>query len=181
MTSRLLPAYEKSVFINCPFDAEYRSALLAMVFSVASHGFEARSAREAEGDGEPRFSRILAAIAGSKYSIHDLSRYTGEGGDNLARFNFRSNSGWPPHFAMSVRSRAAHRTDGSPSSRKATPISGLFPISPASILPGTTHRRPRLSGHCPLGCTPWRTSPTRYRRHCPYCGTFPLSRAISPI
>jgi hypothetical protein len=35
----------------------------------------------------PRFSRIITTIAASKYSIHDLSRSTGEGGENLARFN----------------------------------------------------------------------------------------------
>jgi len=87
MKSRLRPAYEKSVFINCPFDAEHQDLLLALVFVVAAHGFVPRSARETEGDGEPRFSRILATIAGSKYSIHDLTRSTGEGGDNLARFN----------------------------------------------------------------------------------------------
>ena len=31
--------------------------------------------------------RILRALTGSKYSIHDLSRCTGEGSDNIARFN----------------------------------------------------------------------------------------------
>jgi hypothetical protein len=34
VTVRPLPAYEKSVFINCPFDSEYRDLLLANVFSV---------------------------------------------------------------------------------------------------------------------------------------------------
>jgi hypothetical protein len=58
--------------------------LLAIVFVVTAHGFAPRSARETEGDGEPRFSRIIAR---SKYSIHDLTRSTGEGGDNLAGFN----------------------------------------------------------------------------------------------
>ena len=87
MKRRLPPAYDKSVFLNCPFDSEYRDLMLANVFSVSAHGFVPRSARETEGDAEPRFSRILTTIAGSKYSIHDLSRSTGEGGDNLARFN----------------------------------------------------------------------------------------------
>jgi len=61
--------------------------MLAIGLSVAAYGFAPRSARETEGDPEPRFSRILTTIARSKYSIHDLSRSTGEGGDNLARFN----------------------------------------------------------------------------------------------
>ncbi len=87
MTVRRSPAYEKSVFINCPFDSAYRDLMLANVFSVSAHGFLPRTARETEGDSEPRFARILASIAASKYSIHDLSRSTGEGEANLARFN----------------------------------------------------------------------------------------------
>lgn len=81
------PAYEKSVFINCPFDHEFRDLLLAIVFSVASHGFVPRSARESEGTAEPRMSRILKTLSECKYSIHDLSRFSGEGVDNLSRFN----------------------------------------------------------------------------------------------
>jgi hypothetical protein len=87
MTGRPPPAYEKSVFINCPFDSECRDLMLANVFSVSAYGFVPRSARETEGDGQPRFSRILTTIGSSKYSIHDLSRSTGEGEENLARFN----------------------------------------------------------------------------------------------
>jgi len=87
MSDRPRPAYEKSVFINCPFDPDFRDLLLAIVFSVAAHGFVPRSARETEGTAEPRISRILQTLAGSKYSIHDLSRFSGEGADNLSRFN----------------------------------------------------------------------------------------------
>jgi hypothetical protein len=87
MIGRPPPAYEKSVFVNCPFDSEYRDLMLANVFSVSAHGFVPRSARETQGDSEPRFSRILTKIGASKYSIHDLSRSTGQGSDNLARFN----------------------------------------------------------------------------------------------
>jgi hypothetical protein len=87
MSDRPQPAYEKSVFVNCPFDPDFRELLLAIVFSIAAHGFAARSARETEGTAEPRISRILETLANSKYSIHDLSRYSGEGPNNLARFN----------------------------------------------------------------------------------------------
>src|SRR2546428_13972039 len=81
------PAYEKSLFINCPFDRDYQNLMLGVVFTTVAPGFIPRSARETERDPEPRFSRILGTVAGSKYSIHDLSRSTGEGDDNLARFN----------------------------------------------------------------------------------------------
>jgi hypothetical protein len=87
MVVRPPPVYEKSVFINCPFDQDYQELMLAVVFTVTAHRLLPRSARETEGEPEPRFFRILGTIADSKYSIHDLSRSTGEGGDNLARFN----------------------------------------------------------------------------------------------
>ena len=81
------PAYEKSVFINCPYDSEFEDLFLAIVFTVVSLGFVPRSARESEGRADTRISRIADAIANSKYSIHDLSRFTGQGVENLARFN----------------------------------------------------------------------------------------------
>jgi hypothetical protein len=87
MAGRPPPAYDKSVFINCPYDPEYRDLMLANVFSVFAHGLVPRSAREIEAGAELRFSRILTTIAQSKYSIHDLSRSTGEGDENLARLN----------------------------------------------------------------------------------------------
>lgn len=87
MKGRSQPAYEKSVFINCPYDPQFQDLLWAIVFAVAAHGFVPRSARETDGSAEPRFLRILRALSQSKYSIHDLSRFTGEGLDNFARFN----------------------------------------------------------------------------------------------
>ncbi len=46
-----------------------------------------RSALESGTVGEPRLARITRTIFSSRYSIHDLSRCTGEGGENFARFN----------------------------------------------------------------------------------------------
>ena len=87
MKERRQWAYEKSVFINCPFDAQFRELLHAIVFSVIAHGFVPRSARESEGTAEPRMFRILKTLSECKYSIHDLSRFGGEGVDNVSRFN----------------------------------------------------------------------------------------------
>jgi hypothetical protein len=81
------PKYEKSVFINCPYDPEFEEMFLAIVFTVAAFGFIPRSARDSEGLADTRIDRITEALASCKYSIHDLSRFTGEGIDNLARFN----------------------------------------------------------------------------------------------
>ncbi len=77
----------KSVFINCPFDSEYATLFDALVFTTVCCGFMPRSALESGTVAEPRVARIIRALVGSKYSIHDLSRCTGEGTENIARFN----------------------------------------------------------------------------------------------
>ena len=77
----------KSVFINCPFDADYAPLFDAIVFASVCCGFMPRCALESGTVAEPRIARITRAIFGSKYSIHDLSRCTGAGSENLARFN----------------------------------------------------------------------------------------------
>ena len=46
-----------------------------------------RSALESGTVAEPRLARITRVIFNSRYSIHDLSRCTGEGDENFARFN----------------------------------------------------------------------------------------------
>jgi hypothetical protein len=77
----------KSVFINCPFDAAYLSLFDAILFSIVCCGFMPRSALESGTLAEPRLARIAGALFSCRYSIHDLSRSTGEGSENLARFN----------------------------------------------------------------------------------------------
>jgi len=77
----------KSVFINCPFDHEYSDLFDAIVFATLCCGFMPRSALESGTVSEPRLARITKAVFGSRYSIHDLSRCTGEGDENFARFN----------------------------------------------------------------------------------------------
>jgi len=81
------PPYEKSVFINCPFDTAFEPLFHAIVLTVTALDFVPRCARETEGEADPRIFRIAKGLLQSKYSIHDLSRYQGEGAENLARFN----------------------------------------------------------------------------------------------
>jgi hypothetical protein len=81
------PVYEKSVFINCPFDPDFEPLFHAIVLTVAARGFTPRCARETEGQADLRMSGITSGLLESKYSIHDLSRFQGYGQENLARFN----------------------------------------------------------------------------------------------
>lgn len=76
-----------SVFINCPFDPSYQPLFDAVVFTVSYCGFEARSALEVVDSGETRLAKIISLIAGSRLSIHDISRVELDSGTNLPRFN----------------------------------------------------------------------------------------------
>ena len=66
--------FEKGVFINCPFDDEYRSLLRPLLFTIIYLGFTPRIALERSDSLELRLNKISELIQRSKYSIHDLSR-----------------------------------------------------------------------------------------------------------
>jgi hypothetical protein len=91
-----------SVFINCPFDTTFAPIFDAIAFCTICCGFMPRSAIESRSAAIPRMERIIGAVMSSKYSIHDLSRSRGEGGENFARFNMPLELG----IAMGERFRA---------------------------------------------------------------------------
>ena len=79
-------SYGASVFINCPFDDEYRGMLFAAVFAILDCGYQPRCAQEADDGGEVRIDKIRKIIEACKFGIHDISRIeVGENG--LPRFN----------------------------------------------------------------------------------------------
>jgi hypothetical protein len=69
-----MSAFEKSVFINCPFDYTYLPLLRPLLFTVIYLGFTPRIALESLDSGRPRIDKIISLIKASKYAIHDLSR-----------------------------------------------------------------------------------------------------------
>lgn len=79
--------YEQNVFINCPFDAEYAPIFEAIVFAVNDAGFRPKCARGRLDSSQVRLQKIVSLIAGSRYSIHDLSRTTLDTVNLLPRFN----------------------------------------------------------------------------------------------
>jgi len=93
----------RCVFINCPFDPAYAAIFDAIVFTVVSCGFMPRSALESGNVAEQRMERIARAIFSSRYSIHDLSRCTGSGDENFARFNM------PLELGMAMARRWMHK------------------------------------------------------------------------
>jgi hypothetical protein len=78
-------SYDKSVFINCPFDGKYQPLFRAMVFAVLRAGYYARSALEESDSGEVRLSKIYRIVAECRFGIHDLSRTESDRG--WPRFN----------------------------------------------------------------------------------------------
>jgi hypothetical protein len=80
-----IPRFADSVFINCPFDADYWPLFEAMVFCILDCGFVPRCALEEPDSGEARVRRIHRLIETSRYLIHDISRV--ELTPDLPRFN----------------------------------------------------------------------------------------------
>lgn len=78
---------ENHVFINCPFDAEYRPLFEAMVFAIHHCGFVARSAVEMDDGGDVRIDKVAAMIGQCRLSIHDISRTEPDPVSGLPRFN----------------------------------------------------------------------------------------------
>ena len=77
----------ESVFINCPFDAEYRPLFRALVFVVQDCGFLPRSSLEWDDGAEVRIEKIRRLIAESPFGVHDISRTELDPASGLPRFN----------------------------------------------------------------------------------------------
>ena len=85
--SRLPANYERNVFINCPFDDEYKSLFYAIVFAVNDLGFKVKCAKDESNAGKSRIEKIRDLIAECKFSIHDISRVDLDSVNKLPRFN----------------------------------------------------------------------------------------------
>lgn len=79
--------YDVAVFINCPFDAEYKPLFEAMIFAVFHCGFVARSAQEIDDSGQVRIGKIFRIIDESRFGIHDISCTELDPVNQLPRFN----------------------------------------------------------------------------------------------
>lgn len=88
MKSAALKAdFASSVFINCPFDQQYKPFLRAAVFAIFDCGYQPRCAQEVEDGGEVRIEKIRRIIAQCKFGLHDISRTELAGVLELPRFN----------------------------------------------------------------------------------------------
>ena len=82
----VVKSYNDNVFINCPFDDEYKHIFNAIVFAVYDCGFVARCSLEEDAVGEARLTNIVTIISRCRYAINDISR-TELDERGLPRFN----------------------------------------------------------------------------------------------
>jgi hypothetical protein len=80
-------AFERNVFVNCPFDSKYLPLLRPLLFTIIYLGFVPRIALESLDSGRPRIEKIFSLIEQSKYAIHDLSRLKSEEAGEYYRLN----------------------------------------------------------------------------------------------
>ena len=66
-------AFEDNVFINCPFDDDFRPLLKALVFEIIYLGFTPKLSQTLSSSSI-RINQIKNLIRTCKYGIHDLSR-----------------------------------------------------------------------------------------------------------
>jgi hypothetical protein len=63
-----------NVFVNCPFDDDYKPLFEALVFVIMASGYRVRCALEEDASGDIRFEKLCRLIESSDRSVHDLSR-----------------------------------------------------------------------------------------------------------
>ena len=79
-------SFRNNVFINCPFDSDYKFLLNPLLFAVLHLGYKPRIS-QTQSSSDIRINQIKNHIRDSKFGIHDLSRCKPLKADDLPRFN----------------------------------------------------------------------------------------------
>jgi hypothetical protein len=77
----------RPVFINCPFDEDYRPLFRAMIFTIMRCGFKPRCALQVIDGAATRISKIETLIEECQLGIHDISRTELDAASQLPRSN----------------------------------------------------------------------------------------------
>lgn len=80
-------SYYYSVFLNCPFDVQYKPIFDALVFAIFDCGFVPRCALEEIDSAVVRIEKILSIIEKCAYGVHDISRVEIDSSTGFPRFN----------------------------------------------------------------------------------------------
>jgi len=79
--------FEKNVFVNCPFDEDFKQLLFGVVFTILYFGYKPRLSLERADSAENRIDKITSLIKESKFGIHDLSRLVSSNKGEVYRMN----------------------------------------------------------------------------------------------
>jgi len=79
--------YDRSVFVNCPLDDQYRHLLDAVIFAIKDCGYITRLALEVSDSSQVRIDKIATIIRECRFGFHDISRTAPDSATNLPRFN----------------------------------------------------------------------------------------------
>ena len=85
--NRAVAPYHQSIFINCPFDGDYKRLFEAVVFTVFYCGYVPRCALEISNSGQVRMEKLFQLIEACQFGIHDISRTELDVDSKLPRFN----------------------------------------------------------------------------------------------
>ncbi len=105
MKNSLKALADYRVFLNYPFDEEFEPLAYAMHFAVVATGLIPTCAKDVSAPDRPRLEMLVDIISNSHYSMHDFSRYKGEGAMNFARFNMPIEMGMSLFYAFSTDQR----------------------------------------------------------------------------
>jgi hypothetical protein len=86
-TKDQVASYAKSVFLNCPFDNDYKPVFEALIFAVFDCGYRPRCALEIDDAGQVRIEKIVDIIRHCRLGVHDISRTELDAENQLPRFN----------------------------------------------------------------------------------------------
>lgn len=108
MRTNLSAFRDYQVFLNYPFDHQFKELELALHFPIIAAGLLPVCAKDLSVPDRPRLDVLVEAIRNSQYSVHEFSRSTGEGVANLARMNMPIEMGMALFHALESQ-RAQHR------------------------------------------------------------------------
>lgn len=80
-------SYNDNIFINCPFDSDYKLFFNGIVFTIIRCGFIPRCAFEHDDASVNRIDKLYKLIEECKYGIHDISHVVLDIDNGYPRFN----------------------------------------------------------------------------------------------
>lgn len=78
---------KEAIFINCPFDEDYRPLLNVLLFSIRYYNLKPLISSLDSDAIQNRLSKIEKMVKSSQYSIHDLSRMKSTRANEYYRMN----------------------------------------------------------------------------------------------